>query len=214
MNQKQRRKLNSLFKRNEAWAKGMVKENPNFFSDLSIQQTPDYLWIGCADSRVPANQVVDLKPGEVFVHRNIANVVVHTDLNCLSVIQYAINVLEVKHIIVCGHYGCGGVKAAFQNKELGLIDNWLRHIKDVYRIHKEEIDAQPTERERIDLLCEKNVIEQVANVCHTSLVQHAWRENQDLTIHGWIYSIENGLLKSLDTEMSDAGDLFSIHTTY
>ncbi len=214
MNQKQRRNLNTLFKRNKAWAEGMVKKDPSFFSDLSIQQTPDYLWIGCADSRVPANQVVDLQPGEVFVHRNIANVVVHTDLNCLSVIQYAINVLEVKHIIVCGHYGCGGVKAAFQNKELGLIDNWLRHIKDVYRIHREEIDAQPTERERIDLLCEKNVIEQVANVCHTSLVQHAWRENQDLTIHGWIYSIENGLLKSLDTEVSDAGDLLSIHTSY
>ena len=210
MNQKQRRKLNNLFERNKAWAKGMVEENPNFFSDLSIQQTPDYLWIGCADSRVPANQVVDLKPGEVFVHRNIANVVVHTDLNCLSVIQYAINVLEVKHIIVCGHYGCGGVKAAFQNKELGLIDNWLRHIKDVYRIHREEIDAQPSERERIDMLCEKNVIEQVANVCHTSLVQQAWRQNQDLTIHGWIYSIENGLLKSLDTEVSDSGDLFSL----
>jgi carbonic anhydrase len=214
MNQIQRRKLNSLFKRNKAWAKGMVEENPNFFADLSIQQTPDYLWIGCADSRVPANQVVDLKPGEVFVHRNIANVVVHTDLNCLSVIQYAINVLEVKHIIVCGHYGCGGVKAAFQNQELGLIDNWLRHIKDVYRIHREEIDAQPSERERIDMLCEKNVIEQVANVCHTSLVQQAWRQNQDLTIHGWIYSIENGLLKSLDTEVSDAGDLFSMRTSY
>jgi len=214
MNKIQRRKLDRLFKRNAAWAKGMVKENPNFFTDLSIQQTPDYLWIGCADSRVPANQVVDLKPGEVFVHRNIANVVVHTDLNCLSVIQYAINVLEVKHIIVCGHYGCGGVKAAFQNKELGLIDNWLRHIKDVYRLHREEIDAQPTEREKIDLLCEKNVIEQVANVCHTSLVQHAWRENQDITIHGWIYSIENGLLKSLDTEVSDAGDLFSMRISY
>ncbi len=210
MNALQHRKLNSLFKRNEAWAKGIVKKNPNFFSDLSEQQTPDYLWIGCADSRVPANQVVDLQPGEVFVHRNIANVVVHSDLNCLSVIQYAINVLEVKHIIVCGHYGCGGVKAAFQGQELGLIDNWLRHIKDVYRFHKEEIDAQPTEREKIDLLCEKNVIEQVANVCQTSLVQHAWRQNQDLTVHGWIYSIENGLLKNLDAEVNDTGDLFSL----
>ncbi len=210
MSQIQRRKLNSLFKRNKAWAKGMIEQNPRFFSDLSIQQTPDYLWIGCSDSRVPANQVVDLEPGEVFVHRNIANVVVHTDLNCLSVIQYAINVLEVKHIIVCGHYGCGGVKAAFQGLELGLIDNWLRHIKDVYRLHKDEIDVLATEQEKIDLLCEKNVIEQVANVCHTSLVKNAWKEGQDLTIHGWIYGIENGLLKSLDTEISDANDLLSL----
>jgi carbonic anhydrase len=207
MSRIQRRKLKSLFKRNEVWARSMVEQNPKFFTDLSIQQTPDYLWIGCSDSRVPANQVVDLEPGEVFVHRNIANVVVHTDLNCLSVIQYAINVLEVKHIIVCGHYGCGGVKAAFQGLELGLIDNWLRHIKDVYRLHKDEIDVLATEREKIDLLCEKNVIEQVANVCHTSLVKNAWKEGQDLTIHGWIYGIENGLLKSLDTEISDTDDL-------
>ena len=185
-----------------SWATGMKEKNPTFFSNLSKQQTPDYLWIGCADSRVPANQVVDLDPGEVFVHRNIANVVVHSDLNCLSVIQYAIDVLNVKHIIVCGHYGCGGIKAAYQNQELGLIDNWLRHIKDVYRIHKEEIDALPTEQERIDLLCEKNVIEQVSNVCHSSLVQQAWKAKKDLTIHGWIYSIDNGLLKALVTEIN------------
>ncbi|MCF6250903.1 MAG: carbonate dehydratase [Methylococcaceae bacterium] len=207
----QRRHLKSLFKRNKDWAQGMVEKDPDFFLDLSKQQTPEYLWIGCADSRVPANQVVDLKPGQVFVHRNIANVVVHTDLNCLSVIQYAINVLQVRHIIVCGHYGCGGVRAAFEGREHGLIDNWLRHIKDVYRWHKDEIDAQPTEESKIDLLCEKNVIEQVANVCHSTIVQHAWRANQDLTVHGWIYSIENGLLKALDVEVTDTDQLSATH---
>jgi len=211
MDKFQRRKLNSLFDNNKAWAEKMTQANPNFFKHLSEQQTPDYLWIGCSDSRVPANQVVDLKPGEVFVHRNIANVVVHSDLNCLSVIQYAVNVLEVKHIIVCGHYGCGGVKAAFEGHSQGLIDNWLRHIKDVYRWHKEEIDAQATEKDKINLLCEKNVIEQVANVCHSTVVQRAWKTNRDLTIHGWIYSIENGLLKALDAEVSESDQLNSIH---
>jgi len=211
MNNSQRRKLNSLFTKNKAWAEKMVQIDPEFFSSLSEQQTPDYLWIGCSDSRVPANQVVDLKPGEVFVHRNIANVVVHTDLNCLSVIQYAVNVLKVKHIIVCGHYGCGGVKAAFEGHEQGLIDNWLRHIKDVYRWHKEEIDAQTTEQDKINLLCEKNVIEQVANVCHSTIVQRAWKDNMDLTVHGWIYSIENGLLKALDAEVSESDQLNSTH---
>ncbi len=202
MNKFQRRKLDSLFNRNRAWAEKMTQHDPNFFEHLSKQQTPEYLWIGCADSRVPANQVVDLPPGEVFVHRNIANLVVHSDLNCLSVIQYAVNVLEVKHIIVCGHYGCGGVKAAFENHQHGLIDNWLHHIKDVYRWHKEEVDAQLTTENKIDLLCEKNVIEQVANVCHSTIVQHAWDNNKDLTVHGWIYSINNGILKALDTEIN------------
>ena len=201
MNQLERRKLKTLFEQNQAWANKMLNVDPKFFSELSKQQSPEYLWIGCADSRVSANQIVDLKPGEVFVHRNIANMVVHTDLNCLSVIQYAVNVLNVKHIIVCGHYGCGGIKAAFEGQEHGLIDNWLRHIKDVYRWHKKEIDAQPTEQAKLDLLCEKNVIEQVANVCHSTIVQHAWKENKDLTVHGWIYSIENGLLKSLDEKL-------------
>lgn len=212
MNKPNRRHLSSLFDRNKAWAQKITAENPTFFSQLSKQQTPDYLWIGCSDSRVPANQVVDLAPGEVFVHRNIANIVVHSDLNCLSVIQYAVSVLKVKHIIVCGHYGCGGVKAALEGQGHGLIDNWLRHIKDVYRWHKDEIDAQETEKEKLDLLCEKNVIEQVANICHSTIVQHAWRENQDLTIHGWIYSIENGLLKALDTEVSDTDHLSVTHT--
>jgi carbonic anhydrase len=211
MAESQRRQLKSLFKRNKAWAQGITEKNPNFFSNLSKQQSPEYLWIGCADSRVPANQVVDLDPGQVFVHRNIANIVVHSDLNCLSVIQYAVEVLNVKHIVVCGHYGCGGIKAAFEDQQLGLINNWLRHIKDVYRYHKDEIDAQATDQEKIDLLCEKNVIEQVANVCHSTIVQQAWKANKDLTIHGWIYSIENGLLKALDTDVNDTDQLRSTH---
>ncbi len=203
MESQQGRKLTSLFERNKAWAKRVTDSKPDFFTELSKQQSPEYLWIGCADSRVPANQVVDLLPGEVFVHRNIANVVVHTDLNCLSVIQFAVEVLQVKHIIVCGHYGCGGVKAAFEGEEFGLIDNWLRHIKDVYRWHKKEIDALATEQDKINLLCEKNVIEQVSNVCHSTIIQQAWREKKNLTVHGWIYGIENGLLKALDAGINN-----------
>jgi len=208
------RKLKYLMEKNKAWAKKMTDIDPDFFINLAKQQTPEYLWIGCSDSRVSANQVIDLAPGEVFVHRNIANVMVHTDLNCLSVIQFAVEVLEVKHIIVCGHYGCGGIKAAYEGKDLGLIDNWLGHIKDVYRLHQEEIDAQRTEQDKLDLLCEKNVIEQVANVCHTSIVQRAWRERKDLTVHGWIYSIENGLLKALDAEVSASDQISSTHTLH
>ncbi len=212
MNHIESRKLKSLFARNKAWVEGMTEKNPDFFNHLSKQQSPDYLWIGCADSRVPANQVVDLEPGEVFVHRNIANVVVHSDLNCLSVLQFAVEVLKVKHIIVCGHYGCGGVKAALDGKRHGLIDNWLGHIKDIYRLHKQEIDAKPTKEEKIDLLCEKNVIEQVSNVCNTTIVQDAWNANQDLSVHGWIYSINNGLLKALETEVSDTKMFRLLHS--
>jgi len=208
------RKLKKLMANNKAWAKKMTDSDPDFFTNLSKQQTPEYLWIGCSDSRVSANQVIDLLPGEVFVHRNIANVMVHTDLNCLSVIQFAVEVLEVKHIIVCGHYGCGGIKAAYDGKDLGLIDNWLGHIKDVYRLHQHEINALPTETERLNLLCEKNIIEQVANVCHTSIVQRAWREKKDLTVHGWIYSIENGLLTALDAEVSASAQISSTHTLH
>lgn len=200
-------KLNYLFERNRNWASKIKKEDPNFFSKLSKIQTPNYLWIGCSDSRVPANQIVDLMPGEIFVHRNIANVVVHTDLNCLSVIQFAVEVLKVKHIIVCGHYGCGGIKAALENKEHGLIDNWLRHIKDVYRIHRSKFDKIDNEKNKLDLLCELNVIEQVANVCNTTIVQNAWKSGQELTIHGWIYSIEDGLLKNLDVSISDINQI-------
>jgi carbonic anhydrase len=190
--------LPTLFKNNRIWAKQMVASDPDFFNKLSKVQTPEYLWIGCSDSRVPANQIIGLMPGEVFVHRNIANLVVHSDLNCLSVIQYAVDVLEVKHIIVCGHYGCGGVKAALDNGDNGLIDNWLRNIKDVYRLRQEEIDACATDEEKHIRLCELNVVEQVANVCHTSIVQNAWKAGQPVTVHGWIYGIGNGVLKDLD----------------
>ncbi len=193
--------LKNLFDNNRAWANRIKDKDPEFFSRLSQQQAPDYLWIGCSDSRVPANQIVDLPPGEVFVHRNIANVVVHTDLNCLSVIQYAVEVLKVKHIIVCGHYGCGGVKAALDNREHGLIDNWLRHIKDVVRFNEERFEGISHE-EKIDLLCELNIREQVTNVCNTTIVQNAWRHGVELSVHGWIYNIENGILKDLDACIS------------
>ena len=189
--------LKHLFDNNVAWADAIKTEDPDFFLKLSKQQAPEYLWIGCSDSRVPANQIVDLPPGEVFVHRNIANVVVHTDLNCLSVIQYAVEVLKVKHIIVCGHYGCGGVEAAMEDMDHGLIDNWLRHIQDVSRINAEEI-AGLEHREKLDRLCELNVVEQVRNIRHTTIVKNAWKHGADLSVHGWIYNIENGILKDLD----------------
>lgn len=192
------KKLQHLFDKNQAWASTVTEKDPCFFSRLSRQQAPEYLWIGCSDSRVPANQIVDLPPGEVFVHRNIGNVVAHTDLNCLSVIQYAVDVLKVKHIIVCGHYGCGGIKAALEIQGNGLIDNWLRHIKDVGRFHADQL-AQASADEKVDLLCELNVIEQVRNVSGTTVVQNAWKRGSDLSVHGWIYNIENGILKDLDT---------------
>lgn len=199
------KKLTKLFKQNAEWAKQIKKEDPDFFKNLSKQQAPEYLWIGCSDSRVPANQIVNLAPGEVFVHRNIANVVVHTDLNCLSVIQFAVDILKVKHIIVCGHYGCGGIQAAMnktkyghQTKEVCMIDNWLGHIEDVARFHKEELSNLSME-EHHNKLCEFNVLEQVKNVCNTSIVNKAWNEGADLTIHGWIYDIKNGILKDLKT---------------
>jgi carbonic anhydrase len=190
--------LEHFFERNSKWAADIKQKNPDFFKNLAAQQNPEYLWIGCSDSRVPANQIVDLQPGEVFVHRNIANVVVHTDLNCLSVIHYAVEVLKVKHIIVCGHYGCGGVKTALENIDHGLIDNWLGHVKDVSRLHAEKIEGLG-EQQKLDVLCELNVREQVSNVRNTSIVQKAWKQGQDLSIHGWIYDIANGLLKDLCT---------------
>lgn len=190
--------LKHIFERNLQWATSVKKKDPEFFSKLVAQQNPEYLWIGCSDSRVPANQIIDLPPGEVFVHRNIANVVVHTDLNCLSVIHYAIEVLKVKHIIVCGHYDCGGIRAAMEDQDHGLIDNWLRHIKDVRRFNSEKLKGMD-EDETLNALCELNVKEQVSNVCNTSVVQNAWRKGQELFIHGWIYNIENGLLKDLGT---------------
>lgn len=193
--------LEHLFKRNVAWARANTHKDPDYFSRLSIQQAPKYLWIGCSDSRVPANQIVNLPPGEVFVHRNIANVVVHTDLNCLSVVQFAVEVLKVEHIIVCGHYGCGGIKAALEDKDHGLIDHWLNHIKDVYRFNADELDGLEG-HEKLDRLCELNVMEQVTNLCNTHTVQHAWKNGAKFSVHGWIYNINNGILKDLDTGVS------------
>jgi len=187
-----------MFDRNLAWATAIKENDPDFFPTLAAQQNPEYLWIGCSDSRVPANQIIDLQPGQVFVHRNIANVVVHTDLNCLSVIHFAVEVLQVKHIIVCGHYGCGGVMAAMEDKDHGLIDNWLRHIRDVDRFNAKKLEGL-NKQERLDALCELNVREQTTNVCNTPVVQKAWKEGKSLHIHGWIYNISNGLLKDLVT---------------
>lgn len=205
------RLLSDLFENNRKWADRLKQEDPDFFTRLAGQQAPEYLWIGCADSRVPATEIVDLLPGSIFVHRNIANLVIHTDLNCLSVLQFAVEVLKVRHIIVCGHYGCGGVKAAMENRELGLIDNWLRHIKDVYRSHQTAIDGLQDAPARFDALCEFNVIEQAANVCHTTIVQNAWKAGQDLAVHGWIYSVADGLLRDLNVTVSSPTEISSLH---
>lgn len=194
--------LRTLFDQNRAWAEQTKAQDPEFFSKLAEQQSPDHLWIGCSDSRVPASQVVGLGPGDLFVHRNIANVVVHTDLNCLSVIQYAVEALQVEHIIVCGHYGCGGVQAALRDSKLGLIDNWLRHIQDVIGKHQDLLSNIESEKERTNRLCELNVIEQVANVCRTPIVQSAWERGQTLSVHGWIYNLADGLLRDLNTHVS------------
>ncbi len=191
------RVLSQLFANNRAWAEGMARREPDFFARLARQQAPQYLWIGCSDSRVPANQIVGLLPGEMFVHRNVANVVVHADLNCLSALQYAVEALRVGHVIVCGHYGCGGVLAALRDDRLGLIDNWLRHVQDVRRQHRDQLARLPTEQQRHDRLCELNVIEQVVNVCHTTVVREAWRRGQGLAVHGWIYGLSDGLLRDL-----------------
>ncbi len=205
------RALKNLFDNNQNWAHRIKEADPDFFSKLSKQQSPEYLWIGCSDSRVPANEIVGLLPGEIFVHRNIANLVIHTDLNCLSVIQYAVEVLKVKHIIVCGHYGCGGIKAAMENQDHGLIDNWLRNIKDIHRLYNNEIDSRENDKEKTDLLCELNVVEQVANVCHTTIVQNAWKSGQKLYIHGWIYSIDDGILKDLNVCVTNPEEISQIH---
>lgn len=195
--------LSHLFDKNKAWAEAIRKEDPEFFSSLAIQQNPKYLWIGCSDSRVPANQIIDLPPGEVFVHRNIANVVVHTDLNCFSVIQFAVEVLKVEHIIVCGHYGCGGINATLDDDSHGIIDNWLHHIRDVIRFNQAELD-QLSGDQKFSRLCELNVVEQVKNVCSTTVVRGAWERGANLAVHGWIYNMENGLLKDLDACVTTA----------
>ena len=191
------KEIEELLASNSQWAKGVTEKDPDFFNRLSQQQKPKYLWIGCADSRVPANQIINLPPGEVFVHRNIANVVGHSDLNCLSVLQYAVEVLKVKHVIVCGHYGCGGVAAAMSDENFGLIDAWLQNIEDVYRRYQERVDALTSEKERINLMCELNVIEQVRNVAYSNIVQNAWKRGQKLYIHGWVYGLDNGIIKDL-----------------
>ncbi len=191
------RELHQLFKNNQLWVEQMTREDPTFFSRLGNQHSPEYLWIGCSDSRVPANEITGLLPGELFVHRNVANLVIHTDMNCFSVMQYAVEVLQVKHIIVCGHYGCGGVKAALETHPHGLIDNWLGHLRDVYRKHAASLKDISPKEQQLDRLCELNVIEQVENVVQSTVVQDAWRRQQPLYIHGWIYGMTDGLLKDL-----------------
>ena len=199
--------LPHLFASNRAWAEKMTRHDPEFFERLSRQQAPQYLWIGCADSRVPANEIVGLPAGELFVHRNVSNVVVHTDLNCLSTIQFAVDVLRVGHIIVCGHYGCGGVLAALRDDKLGLIDNWLRHVQDVRWKHQAEIEAIGTEAGRHERLCELNVLEQVINVSRTTVVREAWARGQTLAVHGWIYGLRDGLLRDLGLCVTGEGEL-------
>ncbi len=204
------RDLHSLLERNKNWSEKMKKNCPTFFEELAHQQSPEYLWIGCSDSRVPANQIVDLPPGEVFVHRNVANLIVHSDLNCLSVIQYAIDVLKVKHIIVCGHYGCGGILATLNNQKMGLIDNWLRHVQDTKQKFKEVFDKLKPET-HWDVLCELNVLEQAINVAQTTVVQDAWSRGQELAVHGWIYKLHDGLVRDLKMGIHDVPELSSLY---
>ena len=199
--------LDHLFSNNKTWAENTRRRDPEFFTKLSRQQSPSYLWIGCADSRVPANEIVDLLPGELFVHRNIANVVVHTDLNCLSVMQFAIDVLQVKHVIVCGHYGCSGVNAALHRDRIGLADNWLQHVQDVRHKHERKLECVAGDgAARCDRLCELNVVEQVRNVCRTTIVRDAWARGQELAIHGWIYGLKDGLLRDLRCTATSSED--------
>lgn len=201
-----------LLENNKNWVAQTTKKEPLYFEDLAKGQNPPVLWIGCADSRVPANEITGTKPGEVFVHRNIANMVVHSDMNMLSVLDYAVNVLEVKHVIVCGHYGCGGVIAAMGNKQFGLIDNWLRHIKDVYRLHRDELDAIEDEKERVDRFVELNVVEQVYDLSKTSIIQNAWEKRDGLPlIHGWVYDIANGILKDLEVTVKSNTEIDKIY---
>ena len=200
-------RLHDLLERNRAWAEKTAAERPGFFTDLLAQQTPQHLWIGCADSRVPANQILGLPPGEVFVHRNVANVLVHSDLNALSVMQYAVDALKVKHIMVVGHYGCGGVTAALRNQRIGIVDNWLRHVQDVRDKHRAWLRSLPSEGAQLQALCALNVLEQTLNVCGTTVVQDAWARGQDLVVHGWVYGLHNGVLEDLQLTARDAADV-------
>jgi carbonic anhydrase len=204
--------LDDLFRNNRKWADRIRQADPQFFAKLSQQQSPQYLWIGCSDSRVPANEIVGLLPGELFVHRNVANMVVHTDLNCLSVMQFAVDVLKVRHIIVCGHYGCSGVRAALHDERHGLVDNWLRHVQDVRHEHEKRLEPVP-EAGRTDLLCELNVIEQVANVCRTSILEDAWTRGQAVAVHGWIYGLNDGLLRNLNTTATSQQEAAAAYET-
>jgi len=199
--------LPDLFENNRKWASGIRAASPEFFSRLAAQQAPEYLWIGCSDSRVPANEIVGLLPGELFVHRNVANLVIHTDMNCLSALQYAVDILMIKHVIVCGHYGCGGVKAATENRPHGLVDNWLRHIRDIRRRHREKLEVLSDEDEYMRKLCELNTIEQAINVGNTTIIQDAWRRGQSVAVHGWIYDLADGLLKDLDVLVRSCEEL-------
>ena len=198
--------LDHLLEKNKSWADSIKAQDPQFFHRLSNQQAPEYLWIGCADSRVPANQIVDLMPGELFVHRNVANVVVHTDFNCLSVLQFAIDVLKVKHVLVVGHYGCGGVRASLLDEGFGLISNWLRHVQDVRDKHRSVLDGIASEQDRVDRLCELNVVEQVGHVCQNNIVQEAWRRGQPLTVHGFVYDVADGILRDMGLSVASEED--------
>jgi carbonic anhydrase len=200
-----------ILENNTKWVKDQLALDPEYFNDLSKGQSPPLLWIGCSDSRVPANEIIGAKPGEVFVHRNIANMVIHSDMNMLSVLDYAVNVLKVKHVIVCGHYGCGGIKAAMGNDSIGIIDNWIRHIKDVYRLHQKELDSIVDESERFNAFVEWNVKEQVFDLAKTSIVQNAWRSGQELTLHGWVYGLNSGYVTDLDVNMSCNTDLDDVY---
>ncbi len=201
----------TLLENNKKWVKSKLDLNPEYFDKLAKGQQPPLLWIGCADSRVPANEIIGAEPGEVFVHRNIANMVVHSDMNMLSVLDYAVNALKVKHVIVCGHYGCGGVNAAMTNQSIGLIDNWIRHIKDVYRLHKTELDAIEDQTKRFDRFVELNVTEQVFDLAKTSIVQGAWNKNQELSLHGWVYGIDSGIIKDLGVNISNDSELDDVY---
>jgi carbonic anhydrase len=204
--------LEKLFENNRNWAKGQLADDADYFRRLSSLQSPQFLWIGCSDSRVPANQILGLAPGEVFVHRNIANLVIHTDMNCLSVLQYGVEVLQVQDIIVCGHYGCGGVRAACENAQLGLIDNWLRNIKDTYSRHRAELEGMEDMMARSDRLCDLNVLAQVHSVSHTTIVQNAWRRGQPLAVHGLVYSLHDGLLRDLAVRITSPDQIEDIYT--
>ena len=202
---------NKIIENNKKWVENTLKLDPQYFERLSKGQKPPLLWIGCADSRVPANEIIGAQPGEVFVHRNIANMVIHTDMSMLSVLDYAVNVLKVKHVIVCGHYGCGGIEAAMTNKSIGLIDNWIRHIKNIYRVHKKELDNIADISERTNRFVELNVIEQVYDLAKTSIVQNAWGTDQDLTIHGWVYGVDNGIVKDLGVNFKNDSQLDEVY---